>query len=139
MPAMNETTVPAPSFSFPRERRLRLKREFAHVFSAGRRAHGRHLALVAVRNAAGGCFKAGVVARKREYRQAVDRNHAKRRMRELVRLNQHALQPDAWLVVRAHAGVDRAPWDVLQNEFMQLCRTVGICLDEHGDEGDVGT
>jgi ribonuclease P protein component len=130
MPASSETTVPAPSFSYPRARRLRLKREFALVFAEGRRARGQHLGLLALTPEPGCGFKAGVVARKREYRHAVDRNRAKRRMRELLRLNRPGLREDVWLVVRAFEAVDRAPWPTLQAEFMELCGRLDIIDDE---------
>ena len=71
-------------------------------------------------------FKVGFSVRKKLYRHAVDRNHVKRRLRELVRLQRACLAPDVWLVLQAHSGVPAAPWSALGSEFQTLCQSAGL-------------
>lgn len=124
--AAEETTGTAPSFSFPACLRLRLQRDFDHVYRHGQRTRGALMALVALCPSPDGSFKAAVSARKKEYHDAVDRNRVRRRLHELVRLNRHVLPHDLWIAVRAHSGVGTATWDALQREFLALCAHAGF-------------
>ena len=121
-----ETTVKKPSFSFPKTCRLRLHREFQRVYAHGKRVRGAHISLMVYRAPAGGGFKLGLSVRKKVYKRAVDRNRVKRRLREMVRLRRNELADDAWLVIHAEAGVCKASWQALLNEFDELCLRAGI-------------
>ena len=70
-------------FSLPPDRRLRRRSEFQHVFDGGRRAHGRYLTIVAARGT-GPVTRLGIVA-SRKIGGAVERNRAKRLIREVFR------------------------------------------------------
>ncbi len=63
-----------------------------------------------------GSFKAGFVASKK-VGKAHERNRAKRRMREIVRLNQRLIPENAWLVMVARRGILKAPFVELQRVF----------------------
>ena len=70
--------------------------------------------------------RAGVVVSKKNFHRAVDRNRAKRLMREAFRLNRNKLVEDADLIIsarRAMAGKNR---DDVINDFEKLCRRAGI-------------
>jgi ribonuclease P protein component len=72
-----------PSNALPPTRRIRRRGEFQRVFDAGRRAHGRHLTIIAV-PARGPSSRLGIVASKK-LGGAVVRNRAKRLIREMFR------------------------------------------------------
>jgi ribonuclease P protein component len=71
------------SNALPPARRIRRRREFQHVFDAGRRAHGRYLTIIAAPSA-GPDSRLGIVASKK-LGGSVVRNRAKRLIRELFR------------------------------------------------------
>ncbi len=129
MPADQETTGDAPSFSFPAASRLRLKRDIDRVFRNGRRTRGACMTLVALRPSPDGTFKASVSARKKELRHAVDRNRARRRVRETIRLRRHALADDVWLMVQARPDARTMPWAGLVGEFGALCAQARLLRD----------
>lgn len=72
-----------PSNALPPARRIRRRGEFQRVFDAGRRAHGRHLTIIAA-PAPGPDSRIGIVASKK-LGGAVVRNRAKRLIREVFR------------------------------------------------------
>jgi ribonuclease P protein component len=74
------------SSRFPRARRVRRHAEFQQVFKVGRRAQGTYFTLVMAPNAAAGT-RLGIVA-SRKLGGAVERNRAKRLIREVFRQSQ---------------------------------------------------
>jgi ribonuclease P protein component len=72
-----------PSNALPPARRIRRRREFQRVFDAGRRAHGRHLTIIAAPSS-GPDSRLGIVASKK-LGGSVVRNRAKRLIREVFR------------------------------------------------------
>ena len=72
-----------PSNALPPERRIRRRGDFQRVFDAGRRAHGRHLTIIAA-PASGPESRLGIVASKK-LGGAVVRNRAKRMIRQVFR------------------------------------------------------
>ena len=129
MTVEQETTGTAPSFSFPASARLRLKRDIDCVFRNGRRARGACMTLVALRPSPDGSFKASVSARKKEMHRAHDRNRARRRIRETLRLHRPALADDLWLMVQARPDAREAPWASLAAEFNSLCGQARLMRD----------
>lgn len=95
------------------------------VFAAKRCCRGRTLALwYATLPDAG--RKAGVIVSKRVFPRAVDRNRAKRLMREAFRLSRAHVAPEACLVMIARGGIGgRTCTDVIR-DFESVCRHAGI-------------
>lgn len=61
---------------------------------------------------------------------AVQRNRAKRRLREAFRLNRHRLQGKCDIVLMARGRLNTAPWDEVQSELIQLADRAGILKKE---------
>jgi len=117
----------------PRLALLRRRRDFLRIFAAGRRQHGTFMSMIAyqpdqARGEDG--QRVAAVARKKEFRHAVDRNRVKRRLREVARLNRAGLRPDLWLVLQARSGALHASWPALCAEFMTLCHTARLVREE---------
>jgi len=128
----NDTTVNTPSFSFPKQNRLFLKRDFSRVFSSGKRVSGRIITILACPVEPGEGFKAGFSVRKKLFKRSVDRNRIKRRLREIVRLHRDGLSDDVWILLMAGPRSLAAPWQLLCDEFKELCLRAGIVKNNRG-------
>lgn len=74
------------------------------VFAANRKLYGRTVVVWVARGSDAG-RKAGVVVSKRVFSRAVDRNRAKRLMREGFRAQCHTLAPDVRVILVARQGI----------------------------------
>ena len=95
----------SPCFAFPKNKRLLTSKDFSEVFAgASFKASSQHL-LILANKASEPHPRLGLVIAKKNVRFAVDRNRAKRLIRESFRLKQHILPPiDA--IVLARRGLD---------------------------------
>lgn len=101
---------------FPGASRLRRRSEFTGVFDQGVKKHGR-LMSVFVRSRVQGNPRIGIAASKK-LGGAVDRNRAKRRLREVFRL---AVSPGGVdIVVIPRRELLAAPFESVQREFASL-------------------
>jgi ribonuclease P protein component len=84
-PALNATkdTPVASAHRFPKARRVRRRSEFQQIFQRGSRIHGRFFTVVMLSNGHT-APRLGIVASRR-FGHAVDRNRAKRLIREIFR------------------------------------------------------
>jgi len=78
--------------------------KYARIFAQRRTVYGRTLAMWVTRGTDAG-RQAGVVVSKKTFRRAVDRNRAKRLLREAFRLSRHRLAPDVDVILIARAGI----------------------------------
>ena len=119
-----ETTVTKPSFSFPKERKLKGQKTFERIFKTGKIVRARHLYLAYETE---GCdsWRIAVVARKKDYPKAFMRNRVKRRLREVVRLAQGSYAPFRGVVV-AKSDLMFLPWEELVKEWQKVCEKAGI-------------
>ncbi|MDD4623611.1 MAG: ribonuclease P protein component [Kiritimatiellae bacterium] len=78
--------------------------KYKGVFAAGKKVYVRTVMIWFARGEDAG-RKAGVVVSKRVFRRAVDRNRAKRLMREAFRLKRHMLGCDVDLIMVARKGI----------------------------------
>jgi len=102
--------------SFPRSARLRRRAEFTGVFDGGLKRHGQ-LMSVFVLPVAGPRPRIGIAA-SRKLGGAVDRNFAKRRLRETFRTA--ALTTPFDIVVIPRRELLAAPFSTVQREFVAL-------------------
>lgn len=101
---------------FPPASRLRRRSEFTGVFDGGVKKHGR-LMSVFVLSRVDGIPRIGIAASKK-LGGAVDRNLAKRRMREVFRLGATPSGLDIVVIPRRELLV--APFESVQREFASL-------------------
>ena len=78
--------------------------KYKRVFDEGRVLKGRLMSAWVLRHSDAG-RQAGVVVSRKSFRDAVDRNRAKRIMREAFRLSAESLPPDAVWVLVGRAGL----------------------------------
>ena len=100
---------------FPRASRLRRRAEFTGVFDGGRKRHGR-LMTVVVLPVASPRARLGIAA-SRKIGGAVERNFAKRRLREVFR---QSTPPDADIVVIPKRDLLTASFDAVRVELEGL-------------------
>jgi len=110
---------------FPRSRRLVRSRMFQEAYAQGVRYVGRHMVLW-LRCAEDAALRVGVVA-SRKVGNAVARNRAKRRLREVFRRNRARLCAERTdVVLVARAPVVTADWQAIETEFLALTRRAGL-------------
>jgi ribonuclease P protein component len=119
-PADGQTAVQPPGdrvgFTFRTRHRLRRRADFQRVYDQGRKLHGRLMTLVILLND-WPLSRLGVAAT-RKLGDAVQRNRAKRRLRDIFRRNAPAEAVDV-VVIPRHALLD-APASEVEAEFLSL-------------------
>ncbi|MBT3191766.1 MAG: ribonuclease P protein component [Verrucomicrobia bacterium] len=114
-----------PCARFPRSARLLLSRDFKTVFDHGTHVVGKLMVMWVGKGTPPG-LRLGVVASKRTFRRAVDRNRAKRLLREAFRLNRACISGSGDLVIIARHRILRAERRAVEREFMWLLRKAGL-------------
>ncbi|HRV31368.1 MAG TPA: ribonuclease P protein component [Kiritimatiellia bacterium] len=108
-----------------RRQRLRHPRLFEEAYAQNQRWHGRHMVLF-LRSGPDASRRLGVVA-SRKVGPAVDRNRAKRRLREAFRRNRARFTIDADdIVLVARRSAVTAPWQALIQDLLQLAAQAGL-------------
>ena len=115
----------APSLAFPKARRLTRSAEFLRVKNEGRSHRGALMILGVLESGDADGFHAGFVTSKR-IGGAVVRNRVRRRLREIVRVRQHSLQPGISLVVIARPAAANASYSALADEWLRLAKRASI-------------
>ena len=116
-------------FTFKPCERLRKQKDFKRVFDHGKSLGGSTVAFYFVQNSIG-YPRAGFVASKKISKRAVDRNRAKRLMREVFRLNKHKLKP-VDIIFIARKGILGKKYQSVEEDFLKLAKKAGI-LKEQG-------
>lgn len=126
------TTASSPSvrYCLPRSARL-TSRQYREVFDAGRSVAGRYIVIWS-RPAEGTAHRVGVVTSKRSLHTAVERNRARRLMREAFRLNHHTLRGGVDLILIARSRIVDVGGRAVADDFLAICRRVGLCRKEPG-------
>ena len=70
--------------------------------------------------------RVGVVVSKRTFRRAVDRNHAKRLLREAFRLCRHQLKPGVSVILIARSGMWGMTCEDVMRDLERVCRRARI-------------
>ncbi|MEM6988754.1 MAG: ribonuclease P protein component [Pseudomonadota bacterium] len=115
-PELSHARAQAGGDQFGRERRLRKPVEFQRVLKGGTRVGGRYFRFVArVGESPDG--RLGLAIAKRSLKRAVDRNLAKRTLRESYRQQSHDTVAQLDIVVMANPSVRGAPPAALRAEL----------------------
>lgn len=100
---------------------------YRRVFDRGRSAAGRGLVVWCLQpeGRTEGDARVGVVAGKKSFHDAVDRNRARRRLREVFRLSRHELMSGVELVLVARPRIRQMDFRSLAEDFLKACRKAG--------------
>ena len=79
--------------------------------------------------------RAGVIVSKRTFHHAVDRNRAKRLLRESFRLSRSHLVQDVEVILVARSGIAGCSCQRVMEDLARVCRKCHIWLDEPPDLG----
>ncbi|HOW96528.1 MAG TPA: ribonuclease P protein component [Kiritimatiellia bacterium] len=118
----------APDAVLGRERRLIRSALFREAYDQGRRQFGRCMVLW-LRSGEGAALRLGVVTG-RKVGGAVQRNRARRRLREAFRRNRHRFAGTWDVVLVARRAALDASWDDLSAELLSLARKAGLMGSE---------
>ncbi|SNR82381.1 ribonuclease P protein component [Desulfurobacterium atlanticum] len=114
------------SFSLSKEERIKKSAEYKRVFEYGKSLGGSTVALYFLLKEEG-FSRAGFIASKRFSKKAVDRNRAKRLMKEVFRLNKHKLRP-CDIVLIARKGIKNASYKDVERDFLKLAERAGLII-----------
>ena len=118
---------------YPAHLRLKQRVDFQRVYRYGVRVTGRYLVLFLMQSD-GHTGRFGVTASRR-VGGAVVRSRCKRRLRELYRLHRQVLEGrELDMVANARGGCAAAPWDRLENDYLQCLRR-GLDAAARGQRG----
>lgn len=117
---------PLLDFRFPKANRLRRPSEFRRVYTTGRRFEGRLMTIFIVPSATE-FQRVGITASKKAIGNAVERNRAKRLLREAFRLSKAELGDLSvkfdW-VINARRGLLKVKLEIPLKEFRQILAKV---------------
>lgn len=118
--------------SLGRKQRLTRPSEFRQVFDSGSKTVGRFM--VMWMREVPESSRIGVVASKRSIGNAVQRNKAKRKLREAFRLHQDRLTPGFEMVLIARQPILDASGDTIGNDFCNTAGKAGMLVELHEEE-----
>lgn len=108
-----------PPETYSRSQRLRRRIEFLHVQESGARVTTRHLLILLVPRLVGQPTRLGVVASKK-VGGAVERNRAKRLLREIFRKNRDAFPVETDIVIITKPGTNALSESALEEEIKSV-------------------
>ena len=104
---------------------LRLKRDFDRVKKHGRRLNGRMMTLNVVPTEEEHS-RLGIIVSRRYDTHAVERNRARRLIRESFRCLRHRLSESVWLIVIARRAMHGKSMAAVQSEMSRLLSGFGV-------------
>ncbi len=116
--------VKRPDVGLCRAQRLTRPEDFTAIYEQGRSMAGRCMVLW-VGKGPGTSLRLGVVA-SRVIGDAVRRNRAKRRLREVWRLNRHRWTADVDVILVARRTIILASWEDVVADLLKLARKAGL-------------
>ena len=107
---------------------LKKNHEFRRIYQRGKSAVGGGMVVYCRKNPQGGS-RLGLTA-STKLGNAVTRNRARRRLRELYRLNQDQLRPGFDVILVARSRTVSASWRELNSTFFRLCKKLNLLREE---------
>jgi ribonuclease P protein component len=114
-----------PSLQFPRRRRIKQRRDFARARLQGRRLASGCLIFNWVGLESGSLTRVGVITSKK-IGGAVDRNRARRLLRESFRLHQHEIAQPVDLVLVARQSITQLDFSGVERDFLHALQRAGL-------------
>ncbi len=105
----------------PKENRLKKKKEFETVFKSGRSVKGQDFFLKYLGNGTDK-IKVGFVVSKKVSKKAVERNRAKRRLREVFRIMDGEIKSGLSIVIVAYPSLKTRKFGELKQEIENVLR-----------------
>lgn len=112
------------ALTLPKPARLTRRAEFAAVREQGQAQHGNFMVLGTWQTSSPEPARLGVVTSRR-VGTAVERNRARRRLREIFRVNRGLLPSGLWMVVIPRRAAVRATFAALAEEWRALVARAG--------------
>ena len=112
------------SEGFPKQDRIRAKRDFERVFRQGKKKQGRLVCLHYLYNKEDRT-RVGITVSKKVDKRAVVRNLVKRRIREIFRRNRQSFPDCLDIVFRALPACAAAEYGELRDEIISLAADIG--------------
>lgn len=115
---------PRPDQCLGPDRRLKRSADFQEAYAQGRRGFGRYMVMW-LKTGPEASLRLGVVTG-RKVGGAVERNRARRRLREAFRRHRHEFRGAYDVILVARREIVQAPWANLEQELMDLARRGGL-------------
>jgi ribonuclease P protein component len=117
-------------YRFGKEQRVVNQKDFNAIFTGkNKRFHGKYITLVYKKCADNeNQVRAGVVSPKRIFKRAVDRNRAKRLLREAFRMLQYNLKAGDYILI-SRSYILRAKSQDVAEDFRKIVNKVGLYKD----------
>jgi len=112
------------ALNLPKAARLSRRAEFAAVREQGKSQHGNFMVLGIWQSPSPELARIGVITARRTG-TAVERNRARRRLREIFRLHRGLLPAGLWMVVVLRKAAVRATFAALTEEWRALAARAG--------------
>jgi ribonuclease P protein component len=116
---------PVESKTLSKKQRLIQASLFGEAFAQKNNAVGRYMVLW-LRTGSDAALRLGVVTSKKVSNRSVDRNLARRRLREIFRLHRDELSGPFDIVISARRNVLFASYEEVEREFLRLAGKAGI-------------
>lgn len=107
---------------------LKLNHIFRRLYAKGESAVGRFVVVYAKRNGTD-CNRLGITTGVK-LGHAVDRNRARRRIRESYRLNEHCLKRGWDIVIVARTAAIEGDFSEMQRSFLHQCKKLRLLREE---------
>jgi len=115
-------------FTFKPRERLKKQKDFKRVFDHGKSLGGSTVAFYFMNNGLD-YPRAAFIASKKVSKRAVDRNRAKRLMREVFRLNKHRMKP-VDIIFIARKGILGKKYQDVEKDFLKMAEKAGILKEK---------
>ena len=102
--------------SFNKSKRIKKSKDFNRIFAQGIKINSEHFLLIYLH----ADEKRFGFAVSQKIKGAVNKNKARRRLRELVRINQYKIPDNLNVIFIAKPGTEKVRFDILENELLQM-------------------